>query len=187
MTAFRVVLLGEPAVGKTTIAKKFAKQTHSEHYLPTIGSDCISSSIVLDHQEFTILLRDTAGQEMFHSLVPVYCRDVHGSVIVFSITDRPSFLKIPKWAGFLTNESPNAVILVFGNKTDLEEQRAVTSEEGKQFCIEKGFLYMEGSGRTGEGIEAIFTQIVVRCRENQKQTKVFDGPIANPSQSQCGC
>merc|ERR1719311_1592806 len=127
---YKLVFIGDQAVGKTSIISRFMYDTFDNHYASTIGIDFVSKSVPVDNGTVRLQLWDTAGQERFRSLIPSYIRDSQVAVVVFDITNRESFLSTTKWIQDVRAQRGNDVIIVLvGNKTDLAAQRAVTTAE----------------------------------------------------------
>jgi Ras-related protein Rab-6A len=158
-TEVLVVLLGSLAVGKTSLVSRLAGQSIPTIHRHTVGCDVVNATLFIDGQKCRLSIRDTAGQEAYHALVPIYCRDARGGIIVFSVTDESSFEDLPKWIGFLTAISPNAKTVIFGNKTDAVDARVVEYDQARRFCDEAGVLYLEGSAFTGANATSPFEAI----------------------------
>ena len=123
----------------------------------TIGLDFQSKNIKIDEQDVHLLLYDTAGQEKFRSLIPMYTRDANIILLVYDISRKDSFVHIPQWVKDLTNVKFDEVIFaLIGNKIDLQEKRQVSIEEGKKYAEENNFLFAEVSAKTGDGIPELF-------------------------------
>jgi small GTP-binding protein len=181
-TGFLVVLLGSTAVGKTSLVSRFAGQSIPKAHRPTVGCDLVEATLNLDGQVYKLTIRDTAGQEAYNALAPVYCRDARGAIVLFSVTDRPSFEALSKWTGLLTDASPGAAIVVFGNKTDDTDARVVDSDHAQEFCDRAGLLYLEGSALTGENAAAPFEAI---ARLVGQARPIADGPTVASGGCRC--
>ena len=131
--------------------------TFIEDYQATIGLDFQSKNVQIDNQDIHLLLYDTAGQEKFRSLIPMYTRDANIILLVYDISNRDSFTNLSQWLKDLTNVNMEEVILcIVGNKIDLSDKRAVNTEEGKKFAEEHDFIFQEISAKTGEGFSDLF-------------------------------
>jgi small GTP-binding protein len=186
----KLVLLGDAFTGKTTLTKSFAAQTTGDDYCPTVGSECVSVRLQLNGEMQQVSIRDTAGQERFSSLVPVYCRSADAGIIVYSIVDTNSFQNCQKWVNFLLGSSPDAKVLIFGNKTDLEAERTVTVESLKQFGVDHGCLWWEGCARTGENVQLAFANIIRQCGEKPRPTRAATQELSldhNKKSAGCRC
>jgi len=163
---YKLIFLGDQNVGKSCILNRFLNDTFIEDYQATIGLDFQSKSVQIDNQDINLLLYDTAGQEKFRSLIPMYTRDANIILLVYDISNRESFTHLPDWVKDLTNVNLDEVIFVIiGNKIDLNDKREVTLEEGKKFAEEKDFLFQEISAKTGDGFTDLFyTNIFEKIR-----------------------
>ena len=154
---YKLIFLGDQGVGKSCILNRFLNDTFTEEYQATIGLDFQSKNIQIENQDIHLLLYDTAGQEKFRSLIPMYTRDANIILLVYDISNRDSFNHLSDWIKDLTNINFNEVIFaIVGNKSDLIGSRAITSEEGKKFADERNFIFQEISAKTGSGFSDLF-------------------------------
>ena len=154
---YKLIFLGDQSVGKSCILNRFMNDTFSEDYQATIGLDFQSKNFQIDNQDIHLLLYDTAGQEKFRSLIPMYTRDANIILLVYDIACKESFVHLPDWIKDLTNINKDEVIFALvGNKKDLEGKREVTVEEGQKVAQENDFIFQEVSAKTGEGFSDLF-------------------------------
>ena len=154
---YKLIFLGDQNVGKSCILNRFMNDTFTEEYQATIGLDFQSKNVQIDNQDIHLLLYDTAGQEKFRSLIPMYTRDSNIILLVYEINNKDSFLHLPDWINDLTNVNKDDVIFALvGNKIDLEEKREVSTEEGKSYAEQNGFIFHEVSAKTGDGFSDLF-------------------------------
>ncbi|KAH0789499.1 small GTP-binding protein [Histomonas meleagridis] len=162
----KVVMLGNAAVGKTAVAKRFVEGAF-DLTNPTLGIDNFSKDIVVRGKKIDLVIWDPSGQEKYRSMVPQYCRNANIFIIVYAVGDPPdtppeakvarsSFESIESWYNDenVKNEE-NAIIFICGNKTDLDN-REITEDEGRELAQQLSVEYMETSALTGEGIEPLF-------------------------------
>merc|ERR1719145_578532 len=150
LNKYKLVFLGEQAVGKTSIITQFMYDTFETNYQATIGIDFLSKTLHLDDRTVRLQLWDTAGQERFRSLIPSYIRDSSGAIVVYDITNRSSFNNTSKWIEDVRAERGNDVVIVLvGNKTDLADRRQVSSEEGEEKAKENAVMFIEASAKMG--------------------------------------
>ena len=129
---YKLIFLGDQGTGKSSILNRFVEDKFDSNYQATIGLDFQSKNIQIDNQDIHLLLYDTAGQEKFRSLIPMYTREANIIILVYDITRKDSFLHIPSWINELTNVKIEDIIFVLvGNKIDLNNERNVSFEEGK--------------------------------------------------------
>ena len=179
---YKLIFLGDQSVGKSCILNRFLNDTFIEDYQATIGLDFQSKSVQIDNQDINLLLYDTAGQEKFRSLIPMYTRDANIILLVYDISNRESFNHLSDWLKDLTNINFDEVILaIVANKIDLSGKREVTLEEGKKFAEEHNFVFQEISAKTGIGFselfyKSLFEKIRVKFRPGGQQptTEVND-------------
>ena len=154
---YKLIFLGDQSVGKSCILNRFLNDTFIEDYQATIGLDFQSKNIQIENQDIHLLLYDTAGQEKFRSLIPMYTRDANIILLVYDISNRESFNHLSDWLKDLTNINLDEVILaIVANKIDLSGKREVTLEEGKKFAEEHNFVFQEISAKTGIGFSELF-------------------------------
>ena len=154
---YKLIFLGDQSVGKSCILNRFLNDTFIEDYQATIGLDFQSKNIQIENQDIHLLLYDTAGQEKFRSLIPMYTRDANIILLVYDITNKESFNHLSDWLKDLTNINLDEVILaIVANKIDLSGKREVTLEEGKKFAEEHNFVFQEISAKTGIGFSDLF-------------------------------
>lgn len=171
---YKLVIIGDSAVGKTTIASYYTNNACSQEHIPTVGAGYFGADIEIDGELHLFDIWDTAGQELYRSLVPHYARRAVGALIVFDVTYRPSFDNLSNWLDFVANESSDMVKMIFGNKTDLAGERQVTTDEAKQWAEDLGLQYMEGSGLEGTNVNECFSTLAKSCIEERKKTQMSE-------------
>jgi len=160
MAKYKLVFLGDQSVGKTSIITRFMYDTFDTSYQPTIGIDFLSKTMYLDDKTVRLQLWDTAGQERFRSLIPSYIRDSAVAVICYDITNRDSFLNTSKWIDDVRTERGKDVLMMLcGNKNDMEEQRVVSYAEGEQKAKEYEIMFIETSAKAGYNVKALFRKV----------------------------
>lgn len=157
---FKLVFLGEQSVGKTSLITRFMYDTFDNSYQATIGIDFLSKTMYLEDRTVRLQLWDTAGQERFRSLIPSYIRDSSVAVVVYDITNRASFQNTSKWIDDVRAERGNDVIIVLvGNKTDLNDKRQVTTDEAEKKAKDYNVMFTETSAKAGHNVKALFRKI----------------------------
>lgn len=157
---YKLVLLGESAVGKSSLVLRFVKNAFSEHQESTIGAAFLTQTLQAGGDTLKFEIWDTAGQERYNSLAPMYYRGAHAAVVVYDISKRESFERARRWVDELhANASPGIVIGLVGNKADLANERQVESSAGEAYASEAGLVFREASARTGEGVHEAFAAV----------------------------
>jgi len=178
MAAFKVVLLGEGRVGKTCLCLRYVKNSFSDGQESTIQATYLDKRLNLGKKSVKLMIWDTAGQERFHALGPIYYRDANGALLVYDITDRDSFTKVRHWVKELRNiVGKKIVLLIAGNKADMEKQRQVNDEEAKEYAASVGAIHMTCSAKTGKGVEELFLELT---RGMLKKSEEGPAGVAKP-------
>jgi len=159
-SSYKVVLLGEGRVGKTSLVLRFCRDMFVDGQPPTIQASCLERALRIGDKKVNLVIWDTAGQERFHALGPIYYRDADAALLVYDITDTDSFKRIQLWVRELRKMVGSEIQLtIAGNKLDLERQRVVSKQEAAEYAESVGALYSETSAKLGKGIEEVFTSL----------------------------
>ncbi len=156
---FKILLLGDGAVGKTALVHRFVHGKFQKAYLMTIGMEPYARYEDIGDMKICYSLWDIAGQDRFKVMRGMFFRGAMGSLVVFDLTRRQSFENAENWIKEALEESPNQVFILVGNKNDLEN-REISTEEGKAKASELGAIdYIETSALTGENVGEAFRAI----------------------------
>ena len=154
---FKLIVVGDQSTGKSCILNRFANEIFEENYQATIGLDFQSKTVNIKGHDIRLVLYDTAGQEKFRSLIPMYIREAQIILLVYDVTNKESFDSIPKWfSEVLDVKNDEAVFALIGNKIDLIDNRQVTYEEGKKLANEKNIIFEEVSAKDGQNFDELF-------------------------------
>ncbi|MDF1538556.1 MAG: GTP-binding protein, partial [Candidatus Thorarchaeota archaeon] len=160
---FKVMIIGEGAVGKTALVNRYTTGQFETDYKTTIGSQFAVKLTHISPPESThsigikVQAWDVAGQARFKAVRKMYYSGAAGTLVVFDVTRRRSFSELVKWIEECDESVGMRVpIICVGNKIDLPD-RAVPSDEAKKWAEDQEFLYMESSAKTGEGVADMFT------------------------------
>ena len=154
---YKIVMLGDQNVGKTSIINRFKHNKFVGNIEPTLALDFQSKEIFIDNINVKLLLYDTAGQEKFRTLIPLYTREANIIFFIYDITNSDSFHNIEKWYNSLENVNKNeAIFFLVGNKIELNDERKVPEEEARAYANRYNFIFQEVSALTGDGIEELF-------------------------------
>ncbi|XP_004347439.1 hypothetical protein CAOG_04692 [Capsaspora owczarzaki ATCC 30864] len=201
---FKLVLLGESAVGKSSLVLRFVKgQFHDRPApLPLVGmlvlcdllqqqqqqqqspSAFLTQTVCLDDTTVKFEIWDTAGQERYHSLAPMYYRGAQAAIVVYDVTNADTFARAKTWVKELQRQaSPNIVIALAGNKADLSVKRVVEYEEAMAYAEDNGLLFMETSAKTAMNVNEIFLAIAKKLPKTDSRGP---GGVAAPGGAQSG-
>ncbi|KKY35423.1 putative ras family protein [Diaporthe ampelina] len=195
---FKLVFLGEQSVGKTSLITRFMYDSFDNMYQATIGIDFLSKTMYLEDRTVRLQLWDTAGQERFRSLIPSYIRDSSVAVVVYDISrklDAKSFQNTRKWIDDVRAERGNDVIIVLvGNKTDLNDKREVTTQQGEEEAKKNNLMFVETSAKLGHNVKTLFKRIAQALpgmegsdAAAQATNQMIDVKTNNSPTSQEGC
>lgn len=168
LPSYKIVLLGEGRVGKTSILLRFVENSYVEGCPSTTSASYLEKHVIVDEQQTTsrreanLSIWDTAGQERFHSLGPIYYRDAKGAVLVYDITDASTFDRVKSWTKELrkmVGDKTKICLTIVGNKLDLERNRVVSVEEATKYASSVGATFFETSAKTGRGVEDVFVDL----------------------------
>jgi len=158
---FKVVLIGDSAVGKSQILSRFARDEFSLDSKATIGVEFQTRTVVIEHKSVKAQIWDTAGQERYRAVTSAYYRGAVGAMLVYDITKRQTFDHVPRWLEELRNHADNnIVIMLVGNKCDLDNLRAVPTEDSKEFAQKEGLFFLETSAMEATNVETAFLTVL---------------------------
>lgn len=160
---FKIVLLGEGRVGKTSLVSRFVRNTFDPKEMSSQSAAFCEKRVKIQNTTVNLAIWDTAGQERFHSLAPIYYREAHGAVIVYDITDMDSWNRVPKWISELQVTGTNCNIALVGNKQDLRAQARVPQVDAERYARSIGGKHFPVSCKLNEGVEAVFLGLAEDC------------------------
>jgi len=195
----KVVLLGDTGVGKSSLVLRFVTHNFRPFSESTIGASFMSKMISVDGKNIKYQIWDTAGQEKYRSLAPMYYRGAAAAIIVYDITSMTSFQKCKTWVKELQSYGPPEIVLVIvGNKLDLEDQREVEVEVAKRYADEIEALFIETSAKEDTNVSKAFVQISGKLKpekevgpidtENERGANlIYSQQAYNSNDSGCKC
>ncbi|CEP14583.1 hypothetical protein [Parasitella parasitica] len=174
----KLVLLGESAVGKSSLVVRFVNREYAENREPTIGAAFLTQKCTVDDRTVKYEIWDTAGQERFHSLAPMYYRNAQAAIVMYDITKSSTLDKAKGWVKELQRQANSQIVIALvGNKLDLVQEnrseqnedadeqdgngtsRQVTFEEASAYASEAGLLFFETSAKTAANVDEVFREI----------------------------
>jgi small GTP-binding protein len=157
----KVVLVGSAHTGKTSIINRYIYGEFSPHTMPSTQPAFFQKKIHYNCVDMTLEIWDTAGQEQYHALSPMFYRDADAGIVVFDLTDQSTFSKCKQWVSELKQARGDAITLaVAGNKNDLPSIRTVNLDAMASFAGTIGAESFETSAKTGENVDLLFSSLV---------------------------
>ncbi|KAI3466511.1 hypothetical protein Pfo_023174 [Paulownia fortunei] len=158
---FKIVLIGDSAVGKSNLLARFARDEFYPNSKSTIGVEFQTQKMNISGKEVKAQIWDTAGQERFRAVTSAYYRGAVGALLVYDISRRQTFESIGRWLNELhTHSDMNVVTILVGNKSDLKDAREVTTAEGKALAESQGLFFIETSALDSSNVAAAFQTVV---------------------------
>ncbi|KAI4343211.1 hypothetical protein MLD38_027740 [Melastoma candidum] len=158
---FKIVLIGDSAVGKSNLLARFARDEFYPNSKSTIGVEFQTQKMDIDGKGIKAQIWDTAGQERFRAVTSAYYRGAVGALLVYDISRRQTFESIGRWLNELHIHSDmNVVTVLVGNKMDLKDTREVTTAEAKSVAEEQGLFFIETSALDSSNVVAAFKMVV---------------------------
>ena len=150
--SFKIIVIGDSGVGKSCLTTQAVRNNFEEFYTATVGFEFLTFNMRINNNVLKLQIWDTCGQEVYKSLISNFYRNSSLALILYAINSRDTFLHAETWLNDLKNQAnPNVKVFLVGNKSDLENERVVSKEEGEKFKEEKKLdKFIETSAKTGE-------------------------------------
>jgi len=181
---FKVVIIGESGVGKTNLLSRFTRNEFNLDSKSTIGVDFATRFVNIEGKVVKAQLWDTAGQDRYRAITAAYYRGAVGALLVYDITKRGTYESMTRWLNELREYAdPNVIVMLVGNKTDLNHVRGISTEEAKAFAVANGLSFIETSALDSTNVETAF-QLVLKDIYQTVSTKKLEQPsnTIQPSQ-----
>ena len=150
----KLLIVGGSGVGKTNFLNMFLNNKFNQNYFSSTGIDLQNKIMNIKNKKVRIQIWDTAGQEKYKSITKNLFLKVMGALVLYDITNEESFTKLKEWVELIKEECGRHIkILIIGNKSDLESQRAIDKEDAMKYANEEKVQYIECSSKTGENVE----------------------------------
>jgi len=178
---FKIIIVGNSGVGKTSITNNAVKNVFFESYRATIGMEIFSLFVKVNHKIIKLQIWDTCGQEIYRSLITNFYRNSSLAIIVYSIDKKNSFKDIELWLKELRlYSSPDIKVILIGNKSDLKDKREVTYEEGVKYLEDDRIMsFYETSAKTGENVSKLFEEIGIALYKDYRRYKTDESMKSN--------
>ena len=164
----RVVLIGDSQVGKTSLVQRFVRSSFEKQQRSTIGAVFHTYERSYNGTDVVMQIWDTAGQEKYRSLGPIYYRNSVAGICVFDMTNKETLSGLEKWISEFRKQTNDPILYIVGNKIDIQDKITVTEEEAKAFSKSQNAKLIFSSAKTGENVQEIFESIFQDLGANGK-------------------
>ncbi|XP_062918644.1 ras-related protein Rab-35-like isoform X2 [Mobula hypostoma] len=192
---FKLLIIGDSGVGKSSLLLRFADNTFSGSYITTIGVDFKIRTVDVNGEKVKLQIWDTAGQERFRTITSTYYRNTHGVIIVYDVTNPESFVNVKRWLHEISQNCDTVSKVLVGNKNEDPLARQVEYADAKRFCDQVGIRLFETSAKENTNVEEMFnavTFMVLKCKKDnlarlQQQNEVvkINKPKKKPAVKKC--
>ncbi len=168
---FKILLLGDPAVGKTSLVTRFVHGKFTKDYLVTVGMEPYSQHLTIGRTPISLSIWDIAGQKEFLSLRTIFFKGAKATVLTFDLSRRETFENIWRWHEETDKATKGQYFLLVGNKNDLKDQRQVYRREGNQLAreLDRCIGYIETSALTGYRVEEAFVKLAQKILVSEQE------------------
>jgi small GTP-binding protein len=167
----KIVLIGDSGVGKTNLLARFTRNQFNIDSKSTIGVEFATKTLEIEGKTVKAQIWDTAGQERYRAITSAYYRGAIGALLLYDVSASLTFQSLSRWLQELRdNADNNIVVMLVGNKCDLQEQRAVSSEEGISFAKSEGLLFIETSAMESTNVQEAFTRLIAEIVHRLSKT-----------------
>ena len=174
--SFKVIVLGDAGVGKSSLTNKATKNIFDDKYTATVGFEFFTFNIKINDKIVKLQIWDTCGQELYRSLITNFYRNSSLAIIVYAVNHKDSFNDVDMWLRELrTHSSPDVKVFLIGNKIDLESERQISTEEGQSFADRNNLSkFVEASAKTGINAQTTFINVAYLLFSDYMKYKAND-------------
>lgn len=173
--SFKLLIIGDSGVGKSSLLLRFADNTFNSNYITTIGVDFRIRTLCINGDRVKLQIWDTAGQERFRTITSTYYRGAHGVIVVYDVSSRESFSNVQRWLKEIDQNCDGVNRILVGNKDDFSEdqdRKLVSTEEARRFALQAGIELFETSAKDDKNVQEMFSAITNQVLDSVKQRKL---------------
>lgn len=168
---FKLLIIGDSGVGKSSLLLRFADNTFSGSYITTIGVDFKIRTIDIEGEKVKLQIWDTAGQERFRTITSTYYRGTHGVIVVYDVTNGDSFANVKRWLHEIEQNCEVVNRILVGNKNDAPDRKVVLTEDAQRFADQMNIQLFETSAKDNINVEEMFMAITRQVLRAKQETK----------------
>lgn len=198
---FKILIIGNSSVGKTSFLFRYADDSFTSAFVSTVGIDFKVKTVIRKEKRMKLQIWDTAGQERYRTITTAYYRGAMGFILMYDVTNEDSFNSVQDWVTQIKTYSwDNAQVILVGNKSDIERDRVISYDRGKQLADQLGLEFFETSAKENINVKNVFERLVdIICDKMSdgldadqsmgnvtRGTKLTDNPTPN-NQNNCQC
>ena len=185
--SFKIIVIGDSGVGKSCLTTQAVRNNFEEFYTATVGFEFLTFNMRINNNVLKLQIWDTCGQEVYKSLISNFYRNSSLALILYAINNQDSFIHAETWLNDLKNQAnPNVRVFLVGNKSDLENERVISKEQGEKFKEEKKLdKFIETSAKTGENARGALLEaakLLYKDYLKAKQTLASGGTLGDDNQ-----
>ena len=185
--SFKIIVIGDSGVGKSCLTTQAVRNNFEEFYTATVGFEFLTFNMRINNNVLKLQIWDTCGQEVYKSLISNFYRNSSLALILYAINNQDSFIHAETWLNDLKNQAnPNVRVFLVGNKSDLENERVISKEQGEKFKEEKKLdKFIETSAKTGENARGALLEaakLLYKDYLKAKQTLASGGSLGDDNQ-----
>lgn len=199
---FKILIIGNSSVGKTSFLFRYADDSFTSAFVSTVGIDFKVKTVIRREKKMKLQIWDTAGQERYRTITTAYYRGAMGFILMYDVTNEESFSSVQDWVTQIkTNSWDHAQVILVGNKSDMENERVVTYDRGKQLANQLGLEFFETSAKENINVKNVFERLVdIICdkmsdrldsdqsmNNMNRGTRLTDNPMPNNQNNNCQC
>nr|ACO10915.1 Ras-related protein Rab-3 [Caligus rogercresseyi] len=196
---FKLLIIGNSSVGKTSFLFRYADDSFTSAFVSTVGIDFKVKTVFRQDKRVKLQIWDTAGQERYRTITTAYYRGAMGFILMYDVTNEDSFNHVHDWCTQIKTYSwDNAQVILVGNKCDMEDERVISFERGKQLADSLGLEFFETSAKENINVRAVFERLVDIICDKMSESLDSDPSILNankgarldsaqPSNVNCNC
>ncbi|KXJ29128.1 ras-related protein Rab-35 isoform X1 [Exaiptasia diaphana] len=166
---FKLLIIGDSGVGKSSLLLRFADNMFSGSYITTIGVDFKIRTINIDGEKVKLQIWDTAGQERFRTITSTYYRGTHGVIVVYDVTSADTFVNVKRWLHEIDQNCDDVTRILVGNKNDCPERKVVETGDAQKFAQQMDIQVFETSAKENINVEEIFNAITKMVLQKKKE------------------